>query len=65
MPENNKKTKELSMISPKVEFKALIANTPKNVIPESLMGDKPQKRDMISRTQSTSDSSQASDNSDD
>ena len=42
MSENNKKTKELSMLSPKVEFKALVTNTPKNIIPESLVGDRKQ-----------------------
>lgn len=44
--------------------KELVTNVPKNIIPASLMRDKPQKRGMISRTQSTSDSSKASDNKD-
>jgi len=64
-------SKELHMVRQNdLEFKNLInkrllENTPKEIIPESLVGDRFQKEDMISRTQSAPDSSQASDSGDD
>ena len=64
--ETNRKSNELAMIQqpkPDVSMKYLV-NPPETIHPEHLVGSKPPKRDMPSRTQSTSDASRASDNKD-